>query len=54
VIVKTAKINFKTFPVDLSQFAILNIESEKKKSPVEGAPEMARLLFLGRNRTKNL
>ena len=42
-----AKINLKTLPVDLSQFAILNIESEKKEiSPREARLISAPFVFL--------
>jgi hypothetical protein len=35
--VSKGKINFQIFPVHPEQFVILNLGSEKKKSPEEGA-----------------
>jgi hypothetical protein len=41
VIANKGKIIFEFFPVRVGEFAILNIESEKERSPPEGAPKSA-------------
>jgi len=46
VVVKKAKINFEILPVNPGQFVILDLESEKKQSPVGGrAPKGAPSVF---------
>jgi len=47
VIEKTAKINFKTFPVYPTQFAILKVESKKKENLLRRARQKARLPHFG-------
>ena len=49
MVVKKAKIKFENFPGKYGQFDILDLESEKKQSPADVAPQKARLLFLVTN-----